>query len=519
MLKLITQMLCVLMVFFITITACEGPQGDMGPQGDKGDKGDQGDQGNPAPGPPTQVNLTTHSITPALLKKLSGFENVEVMPLISSEDQLGETPNFIFGGSADGAGLLKTTLGYSLIVNHEDNFSVSRITLDKSFKPVAGEYILNSSGGIWRLCSATLATPEEHGFGPVYLTCGESNIDSQTHGINPFASSSGAGFSKALPALGRWNAENAVPLPKTAYSDRTAIIIGDDESDAGGGQLAMYLTAAGKVGDLSTGKVYVLKRVDENQKETDITLGQTHNVQFVEIAGASALSGTQMNAEANLLKAIAFGRVEDIDYRKGGGANSREIYFNVTGQNNTGANADNSRSKYGRVYKLVLAENDPTTGTLELVLDGDNRAGVAGSFQNPDNIMVTTNYAYIQEDPNAGYGDQTHDAIIYQYNLATKELKAAFELDHRRSETDADKFNAVASSGYPEPVAGKSGYGSWEYGAMIDVSDIVGVENTFLLNIQPHTWQSDYFRNPDGGAIRVNEKQASQVVILKGLAK
>jgi len=59
---------------------------------------------------------------------------------------------------------------YALLVNHEDNFAVSRLTLDETFKPISGEYVLNSTGGIWRLCSATLATPQEHGFGPLFLS-------------------------------------------------------------------------------------------------------------------------------------------------------------------------------------------------------------------------------------------------------------------------------------------------------------------------------------------------------------
>ncbi|MCQ4021376.1 hypothetical protein FK520_27690, partial [Klebsiella pneumoniae] len=84
-------------------------------------------------------------------------------------------------------GMLKNADGtFTLLVNHEDNFAVSRITLDKTFKPVKGEYILNSDGGVWRLCSATMATAEEHGFGPLYLTCGESGQESRTHGVNPF---------------------------------------------------------------------------------------------------------------------------------------------------------------------------------------------------------------------------------------------------------------------------------------------------------------------------------------------
>jgi hypothetical protein len=46
-------------------------------------------------------------------------------------------------------------------------------------------------------------------------------------------------------------------------------------------------------------------------------------------------------------------------------AGAREIYFNVTGQNTTGNNADASRTKYGRVYKLNLDANNPLVGTLK----------------------------------------------------------------------------------------------------------------------------------------------------------
>jgi hypothetical protein len=464
----------------------------------------------------TSVHFRNHSQTPALLKKLPGFQGLEVFSLISSEDTLSQTPGFRFGGSADGAGLLKTKTGYTLLVNHEDNFAVSRISLNNSLRPKRGEYILNSDGGKWRLCSATLATPFEHGFGPVYLTCGESGEESRVHAINPMALPGDASLSRELAGLGRWSAENAVPLPKTAYPGKTVVLIGDDDSDLHGGQLAMYVSQS--VGDLENGKLYVMRRTDLNTRERDITAGTPVPIEFVEVSNHKALTGNQINLAATALKSIAFGRVEDIDYRKevNGG---REVYFNVTGQNNTGVNADYSRSKYGRVYKLALNPSNPFKGKLELVLDGDNReaGSKAGEFQNPDNILVTQNYAYIQEDPNAGYNDQTHDAYVYQYNLNTKVLKKVFELDHRRTSEDADKFNAIATNGYPMPVAGKSGYGSWEYGALIDVSDVVEKRNTFMLCIQPHTWRSDLFKGVDGGSLRTSENQGSQVVIIRGL--
>lgn len=202
-----------------------------------------------------------YSVTPPLVKKMAGFEKLNIHSLISSDDTLKQSPDFRFGGSADGAGLIKDKNGYSLIVNHEDNFSVSRISLDKMLKPVKGEYILNSDGGQWRLCSSTLATPQEHGFGPLYLTCGESGSESRTHGINPFADPSEANVSRELAGLGRWSAENAVPLAKDAYKGKTVILIGDDDSGAKGGQLAMYV---GNSGDLENGNLYMLKRDDES---------------------------------------------------------------------------------------------------------------------------------------------------------------------------------------------------------------------------------------------------------------
>ncbi|OXB24693.1 hypothetical protein B0A80_04540 [Flavobacterium tructae] len=455
----------------------------------------------------TSVVLKDQSVTPSLIKAQTGFESLKIYSLFSSDDVFADSPKFVFGGSADGSGLLKNTDGtFTFLVNNEDNFAVSRITLDKTFKPTKGEYLLNSSGGTWRLCGATMATQAEHGFGPLYLTCGESGEESRTHALDPYASAGGASVSKELAGFGRLSAENALPLRSTAYKGKTVVVIGDDDSGTYGGQVFMYVSNT--VGDLSGGSLYMLKRNDSNQRERDMTVDQTYPVSFVKIDNHTTLTGAQINASVNTLKAIKFGRVEDLDYRKGGNNADRELYFNVTGQDITGTNADASRTKYGRVYRLNLDAADPLKGTLELVLDGDNRSGKAGKFQNPDNICVTSNYVYVQEDAN-GYGDETHDAYIYQYNIATKELKVVLELDHRRTQADAAKYN----------VGKLSKFGDWEYGAMIDVSDQLGIPDTFMLSIQPHTWTGEKYKGVDGGTNRPNEQQASQIVVIKGLAR
>ncbi|KUJ61704.1 hypothetical protein AR687_11810 [Flavobacteriaceae bacterium CRH] len=467
---------------------------------------DSKDQDETTP-PTTSVVLKDQSVTPSLLKAQAGFESLKIYSLFSSDDVFADSPSYVFGGSADGSGLLKNTDGtFTFLVNNEDNFAVSRITLDKTFKPTKGEYLLNSSGGTWRLCGATMATVAEHGFGPVYLTCGESGEESRTHALDPYGSAGTASVSKELSGFGRLSAENALPLRTSAYKGKTVVVIGDDDSGTYGGQVFMYVSNT--VGDLTGGSLYMLKRSDDNQREKDMAVGTSYPVSFVKIDNHTTLTGAQINASVNTLKAIKFGRVEDLDYRKGGNTADRELYFNVTGQDVTGTNADASRTKYGRVYRLNLDAADPLKGTLEVILDGDNRTGIAAKFQNPDNICVTKNYVYVQEDSN-GYGDETHDAYIYQYNIATKDLKVVLELDHHRTATDAAKYN----------VGGTSKLGSWEYGALIDVSEQVGIEDTFMLSVQPHTWTGEKYKAVDGGTNRPNEQQASQIVVIKGLAR
>lgn len=451
--------------------------------------------------PDTSIVLKSYSKTPALVLKKAGFENMEVFSLFSSEDVFEQSPGYVFGGSADGSGTIKNPdgSGYIMMVNNEDNWSLSRITLDNNFRPVKGEYSLNSDAGRWRLCSGTMATPQVNGFGPTYLCVGESNVEAQTHKINPLMS--GLQTNTPIAGLGHWSGENAVPLHKDAFPGKTVLITGEDADDASGGQVAMYLSNT--VGDLDNGSQYMLKRKDGNQKETAMTVGNQYDVEFVKIDNHKTLTGAQIQALVDPLQAIKFGRVEDVDFRKGSAANSREVYFTVTGQPATGVNADRSRTVMGRVYRLTLEASDPTKGKLECILDGDDDSGPASEFQNPDNICVTTRYVYIQEDSNT-YGGETHDGYIYQYDIAAKTVKVVLELDHRRGDA---KFGATATKG------------NWEYGALVDISDVVGIPDTFTLSVQPHTWLSDAFKGKDGGTARPNEMQGSQVLVLKGLPR
>ena len=233
----------------------------------------------------------------------------------------------------------------------------------------------------------------------------------------------------------------------------------------------------------------------------DMTEGQAYNMEFVQLTETNI---DLLDAEAKTKGVMGFSRLEDIDWRRGLAANNREIYFAVTGRKKDGLKGKGSA--YGRIYKVVLNENDPTAaGTITCVLDGDNLTGTAKAFHSPDNIVVTENYAYIQEDPN-GYPDtpdKTHFARLYQYNLVTGELKTVLECD--------------------QEAAAKLGYGTtaknWEITGMIDISDVVGKPETFLLITQNHGWTNDKFTDPKANPDLTNRTEGSTLYVVQGLKR
>ena len=70
------------------------------------------------------------------------------------------------------------------------------------------------------------------------------------------------------------------------------------------------------------------------------------------------------------------------------------------------------------------------------------------------------------------------------------------------------------------PIAVGPMLSSWEYGAMYDISDLVNTPNTFLVNLHPHTWRNDKYKNADGSGAAANiNTEGGQVVIVRGVAK
>ncbi len=454
-----------------------------------------------------KIELKNHSKSPILIEKTTDFSDIEIYNLLSSEDNY--IPGFTYGSMADGAGLLNNTDGtYTLINNIEADYSIARITLDKTFKPIKGEHILNAvATANTAQCSGSMITPSEHGFGPLYLSGGEWGGNSKgVFATDPFKNSGEASAPRMLPTLGQWSTENAVALHKKAYPDKTVVFIGDDNSnnEVPSGQLGMYV---GNRGDLDGGKLYGLKVTSPGVTyEMDMKEGISYEIEFVELKEKEI---DLLDAEAKEKGVMGFSRLEDIDWRRGNKRNNRELYLAVTGRDKPGLIGKGTRS--GRIYKVELNPYNPQgPGKITCVLDGDKEGGVAEAFHSPDNITVTQNYAYIQEDPN-GIEDfkpaAAHYARLYQYNLNTGALKVVLECDQTK--------------------AAAAGYGNldkmWEITGMIDISDVIDVDDTFLLITQNHGWEkadgtpfTDPKANPD---LANSRKEGSMLYVIKGLER
>ena len=449
------------------------------------------------------------SNTPLFLKLTPEFSSVDIDVLLTSEDQLAAAPDFVYGSMADGAGLLANQDGsFTLINNIEADFSVARIIMDADLKPFSGEYILNSvATGFTAQCSGSLVSVEEHGFGPLYLSGGEWSGGSADYAPGVYRldidkEATQASTPDRIAAMGEWITENAVAIGKDAYDDKTVVIIGDDDSNNSvpEGHLAMYV---GDRGDLNGGKLYALRVTSPGiEWEVDMTEGQEYNAEFIELAERDLVS---LNEECLDRGAMGFSRVEDIDWRRGSAENQRTFYFAVTGRERDGLRGRGTFA--GRIYKVELNENDPAgAAKITCVLDGDKVGGKAAGFHSPDNVLVTENYIYIQEDPN-GISGKTGFAKLYQYNIETGEVKTVLECDQ----------TAAEAAGY-----GTTG-STWEITGMIDVSDVTGQDNTFLLITQNHGWvpaDGSAFTDPNAVAqVDLSIKEGSMLYLVKGLER
>ncbi|AOW20040.1 PhoX family protein [Urechidicola croceus] len=502
-----------LMIFCIGIfsTSCnpdDGVDGTNGVDGIDGVDGQNGEDGEDLIAEPTIFE--NKSTLEPLVAIHSQFNYVKAYSLVSSLDTLSN--GFVLLGAQDGAGFLAdpNSTGYIYISNAEDDHAISRIYFDEYLNPLSGDWLLNSDvADLARQCSGTMWEADIHGGNSDLFLSASESIAYDVKGIDPYIVTPTPTADFGLDALGEFSWENAVPLPKDAYSGKTVIIGGDDDSSGSEGQVTLYYSENAD-DDLENGKIYVLrlKQISDGAggvqdvtagniyNESNLDFHETYDVEFVEIENGKNLTKSEMEDACVAVQASAFMRVEDVDYQKGDDAIGRNVYFAVTGRG-PGAGTYND---WGTVYKLELDADSPLTGKLTQVISGNtdtnNADGNVSLLQSPDNICVTENFIYTQEDPNSFI--RGHSAYIYQSDLNGNNTRVVLELVVRQD---------LAENG----STGISG----EFGALTDISDKIGEPNTFMLNLQPHYWQSEDFVK--GTAFPHN--QGGQIVLLKGLPR
>lgn len=496
----------------------DGSNGQDGADGEDGADGQDGANGEDgADFEPTPTMFENKSNLEPLVAMMPQFNYVKAYSLISSSDTLSN--DFKLVGAQDGAGLLKdpNSNGYMYIVNAEDTYAVSRIMFDEYMNPISGDWLLNSGvADLARQCSATMWEAAIHGGSQDLFLSASESISYDVKGIDPYVATPTPDADFGLDALGEFSWENAVPLPQGAYSGRTVILGGDDDSSGSEGQVTLYYSENGDA-DLTNGSIYVLKFKEVSDgaggvvaaadgtiyNESNLDLGQTYAVEFVEIPNGASMTVGEMEDACVAAGASAFMRVEDVDYQKGSDANARNVYFAVTGR----GPGRGTYNDWGTIYKLELDENSPLEGNLTQIISGNtdsnNADGNLSNLQSPDNICVTDNFVYFQEDPNSFA--RGHAAYIYQSDLNGNNILPVLELVVRQDLA----------------IDGSTGL-SGEFGALTDVSEKVGVPGTFILNLQPHYWEDNSFRGRDGHSLpnpENEDRQGGQIVLLSGLPR
>jgi hypothetical protein len=386
-----------------------------------------------------------------------------VVPLINSGDVFdGET----FEGIPDGLGIVPVGNGKKFIdiyvafeqshvpfggfADFEDSsVQVARLDL-KTQQLVSLEEVLPASDGYIRFCSAFMAGPEQ-GFDNYTFFVNEESNDVITvpagapYGADPSVTpyrqagysvwiDTKTGASKPIPGMGRHNHENTVIIP--GGWDDIVSLSGDDTFSAPSSQLYMYNAANPGALKQDKGSLWAFQvtGVDgvpladpedpfNNANDyLEIVAGVDYQGHFIAVPDdvADGTTGarpqTALEDWSNANNVFQFVRVEDVDYDPD---NPRDVYFADTGTNGliesetTGrlirsVGADGAVTSLGRIFKMVLSEDDPTeVDSFSIFADS---ADATSAFANPDNLDISSQSMMVQEDSSSA-----NDVWMYSF--------------------------------------------------------------------------------------------------------
>lgn len=374
---------------------------------------------------------------PYVLPIASGVTTTSILTV---GDTVGAN-NYMMAGIPDGLGAWDNGDGtFTVLMNHELGADkgvvrahgaigafVSKWVVNKAdLKVLSGEDLIKKvmvstgtgyaqatgiANQLNRLCSADL--PDEaafyravNGFGTknkIFMNGEEGGTEGRA--FAHIATGPEAGTTYQLPALGKAAWENIVASP---YSKNKTVTVGLD--DGQGGQVYVYVGKKSRNGNdidragLLGGTLYGLK-VDGVTAETDATV-ITPGTRFslVEIPGAAAMTGAELDAASNALGITNFARPEDGAWSVD---ESNEFFFNTTA----------SFNGVSRVWHLKFndAVDVEKGGKIAVAVAGTPNSGPSIDAVGPrmlDNMTTSRDHQVIlQEDP----GNQAYVAGLFQF--------------------------------------------------------------------------------------------------------
>lgn len=360
-----------------------------------------------------------------------------VKPIMSVGEELD---GYLFEGIPDGIGIRPGTEPHTVDVylNHEQSTvpfrseadlqdsSVSKLTLTTKDGAREGSVLdasvaIGPDEGFLRFCSASMATPAEGLDTHVFFTGEETNdtVDGVQRGFAVALDTESGDFT-AVPGMGRLNHENTVVVP--GGWGELAMLTTDDTFTAPSSQLYMYLADDQDAIFEDEGALYAFRVTHANGAPVDpkdafnaandyldLSVGEEFRGEFIpvprEVAEGDQTALETWSNENNVFQAI---RLEDLAYDKN---DPRVVYIadtgtgrvvpdDATGRMKRGPSGTAGQADNGRIFRLVMNENDPTAvDSLTVYADGD-AAGTSAfvPFRAPDNVDTSGKSLMVQED-------------------------------------------------------------------------------------------------------------------------
>ncbi|MBA2612494.1 MAG: choice-of-anchor D domain-containing protein [Bacteroidetes bacterium] len=448
----------------------------------------------------TAVTGPSTSTTPYIVSMVPGST---ITSILTAGDVVG---GYRMCGTPDGCGVFDNGNGtFTLLMNHEFVQSagvarahgqpgsfVSKWVINKSTLAVISGADLIQNVNIWngssyvtynasssnalatftRFCSADLppvtayynnttgnGTPER-----IFMNGEESGAEGRVFGH--IATGPNAGTSYELPFLGKFAPENAVACPY--MSDKT--IVGEMDDTSPSGQVYFYVGTKTNTGSeinkagLVGGNLFGVAVSGMLAETTTMVPAANTTFSLINLGNVSAITGASLNTMSNNNGVTTFLRPEDGAWDP---SNPRDFYFNTT----------DAIASPSRLWRLRFNDiNNPQNGgTITAVLDGTE-----GQLMLDNMAIDNSGHIMLLED----VGNNSHNGIVFQYDIATDVLTQYAQHDPARFVTAGPSFLTQDE----------------ETSGVIDVQSVLG-PGMFLIVDQAHF---TYTTTPDvveGGQI------------------